>query len=59
MPISYERKEIRQRGSEGFTYEEKIADVGLVDLIWNVQKKRSHGELAQSLSSRGTYGQGG
>ena len=38
MPISYERKEIRQRGSEGFTDEEKIADVGLVDLIWNVEK---------------------
>ena len=39
MPISYESKEIRQRGSEGFTDEEKIADVGLVDLIWNVCKR--------------------
>ena len=30
-------EEVRQRGSEGFTYKEKkIADMGLVDLIWNV-----------------------
>ena len=39
MPIFYERKEIRQRGSEGFTDEEKVADVGLVDLIWDVYER--------------------
>ena len=39
MPILYKSKEIRQRGSEGFTDEEEIADVGLVDLIWNVYKR--------------------
>ena len=36
MPIFYESKEVRQRGSEGFTDKEEIADVGLVDLIWNL-----------------------
>ena len=36
MPIFYESEEVRQRGSEGFTDQEKIADVGLVDLVWNV-----------------------
>ena len=39
VPIPYERKEIRERSSEGFTDEEKIADVGLVDLIWDVYKR--------------------
>ena len=39
MPIFYESKKVRQRGSEGFTDKEKIADVGLVDLIWNVYKR--------------------
>ena len=36
MPIFYESEEVRQRGSEGFTDQERIADVGLVDLVWNV-----------------------
>ena len=38
-PFFCESKEVRQRGSEGFTDKEKIADVGLVDLIWNVKKR--------------------
>ena len=39
MPVFHEGEEVRQRGSEGFTYKEKIADIGLVDLIWNVYKR--------------------
>ena len=38
-PFFYESEEVRQRGSEGFTDKEKIADVGLVDLIWDVYKR--------------------
>ena len=40
-PFFYKSEEVRvrQRGSEGFTDQEKIADVGLVDLVWNVQKR--------------------
>ena len=38
MPIFCESEEVRQRGSEGFTDKKKIADVGLVDLIWNVKR---------------------
>ena len=55
MPIFYESEEVRQRGSEGFTDKEKIADVGLVDLIWNVYKRGA----MECLFSHSPPGQGG
>ena len=54
-PLFTKVKKVGQGSSKSFTYTVKVSYVRLVDFLWNVPQRRSHGVLLPV--SRGMYGE--